>query len=112
MSEPTGQQLVEWQEWLAERPPNVRAVAERLPPWRKYWLTTTGQHARVVSYEEDDAGDVTVSIHVWRDWHPVEWNVFGVDPESLAEGDPPSDRDDTDIVARGIENMWSGEIIE
>ena len=84
----TPEQEREWNEWLDERPPMIRAAAEKFPPWHLYKLTPTGQLARIMSYAEPAAVDakVTVTIHAWYDWHPPGLpglNVFGVDPEDL-----------------------------
>lgn len=32
----TKEQKQEWEQWLSERPENVRKVAERIVPWKKY----------------------------------------------------------------------------
>lgn len=69
------------QAWLETRPPVVRDVAERFPPWHLYRLTTTGQNARIVAYAENG----TVRCDCWHDWAPefTLVNVFGIDPNTL-----------------------------
>lgn len=82
MREPTAEQLAEWQEWLWERPPAVREVAERLPPWKLYRMTDTGQRVRILQYDEhhDDSVTLTVSVDNYFNFVLVERNVFGIDP--------------------------------
>lgn len=90
MTEPTVEQLVQWQDWLAARPERVREVAERLPPWKTYLLSyegeMTGQKCSIMHYDEHDDGSVTLTIHAWRDWNPFDQRkVFGVSPENMHE---------------------------
>ena len=86
MPEPqTPEQIAEWEAWLDERPPRVREVAERLPPWKDYTLTTTGQHCIIKQYDEHDDGHVTLTIVAWQEWFPLLRGVFGIDPETLEE---------------------------
>ena len=64
----------------------VRAVAERLPPWLAYRLTTTGQVCRVLAISEDG----TVRIYAE---HPdlggiSGTGVFGIDPATLVPWNP------------------------
>lgn len=80
---PNEEQLRDWQEWLDQRPPAIKAVAERLPPWEKLVLKTTGQLAQVTAYDEHDDGHVSVKITVWRTWLPLAHGVFGVNPDDL-----------------------------
>ena len=75
-----------WLEWVEDRPPEVRDVVERLPPWHTYRLKTTGQHCRIQSYDEDeDTGVCTLRIWAWYPWMGqfLGRGVFGVDPDSL-----------------------------
>lgn len=85
MPEPTTpEQLSEWQAWLAERPDNVREIAEQYPPWPTYRLKSTGQHCAIRVYDEHDDGRVTVKITAW--YEPMIMpprGVFGVDPHDL-----------------------------
>jgi hypothetical protein len=108
--DPTKEQEQLWAEWLAERPDNIRRVAERFDPWTMYRLTTTGQRARFLGCDtgvtncgetrcstetcrlleghkgdHDPIGRVTVRIHAE---HPTlgeitARGVFGIDPEDL-----------------------------
>ena len=100
--EPDAAKHAAWKAWLAERPPHVRAVAERFNPWTLYKLTTTGQRCSIIGFHEVDvekakqpspsgcgvaAVPVTAYIHAE---HPVlgaisARNVFGIDPDELVE---------------------------
>ena len=41
-----------WQEWLKTRPPKVKKVAEKLDPFQKFKVKTTGQIGRIVGFSE------------------------------------------------------------
>ena len=78
----------EWVDWVASRPPVVRAVAERLNPWTLYRLKPTGQAVIISSFFEDG----TISVAVLAAFNPMsagDFNVFGVDPNDL-EPMPPN----------------------
>lgn len=85
MPEPTtAAEIAEWEQWLAERPPSVRAVAKKYPPWLKYRLKSTGQHCTITLYDEHEDGSVTVRIWAWYEPRIMPARgVFGVDPEDL-----------------------------
>lgn len=85
--EPTAEQLAECAAWLAKRPAAVRAVAERLLPWKVWRLKPTGQHARALSFSEGPDGLVTVTAIVWRPEVPglFDRTVFGLAPEDFEE---------------------------
>ena len=57
---PTAEMLKSWEAWVRTRPPIVREVAERFPPWRLVRLKSTGHRGTIYSYSED--GTVTVII--------------------------------------------------
>ena len=79
----TPEQQAEWDAWLDERPASVREVAERLPPWHTYRLTTTDQLCSIDHYDEHEDGQVTLSIVAWREWMPLPRGVFGINPDDL-----------------------------
>jgi hypothetical protein len=60
--EPTPEQEKMWSDWVAERPDNVRAVAEKLNPWTLYRLKTTGQRVTIASFSEGEDESVTVTM--------------------------------------------------
>lgn len=74
-----------WQKWVAERPPVVRAIAERLRPDMLYQLRTTGQRVTLESINE--GGTITVGVYVQFNpgMLPPNLAVFGVDPNDLEE---------------------------
>lgn len=51
-TQPTSAQVQGWKEWVAERPPAVRVVAERFDPWTLYRLKTTGQRVYILSFSD------------------------------------------------------------
>lgn len=91
---PTKEQLDSWAEWCAERPPHVREVAERFPPWSLWRLDLTnedgapsGRYQRVfpVSFGENPDGSVTLTVAVTMEFNDVAFGrqVFGIHPEDL-----------------------------
>ncbi len=91
---PTDAQKTMLAEWLAERPPNVRAVAERFDPWQVYRLTTTGQAVQFMGCDVGarNCGDTAVDVdrvtaRVYAQ-HPISGpisgvEVFGIDPGEI-----------------------------
>ena len=73
--------LRDWQEWLGQRPPEVRALAERLPPWNLYRMQSTGHRVTMKAYDENG----TVRVVVSPQYNCVVFGreVFGVDPDDL-----------------------------
>lgn len=77
-----------WQEWVEERPAAVREVAERFPPFQPYRLRETGQIVRVVSFDEEESGAVSLTVSISPEDNPSRAMlfaraVFGIKPESL-----------------------------
>lgn len=103
--EPTAEQRAGWEEWVAERPPAVREVAKRFPPWVLYWLHSPGQRVCVVSIMENDDGCL-LKVVVSGDYNFVvtERMVFGVDPATLTECDLPKEGE---IVGVGTPEKFS-----
>lgn len=87
--EPTEEQLALWKEWLAERPEEVRKVAERFDPWTLYRMKSTGQRVTLLAVGEDG----TVRVNVTGEFNLLshERAVFGIDPDDLVECDLPGD---------------------
>lgn len=95
--EPTPEDVEGYQQWLAERPPEVRAVAERFNPWTLYCYKLTGQRVFFLGCDEvrrvgGGPIEVTVRIGVTGQFNLVAFdrNVFGVKPDDLEECDLPS----------------------
>jgi hypothetical protein len=91
LQEPTAEQEAGWKAWVAERPENVRRVAERFDPWSLYQMKGTGQRCTLVSFGEDENGKVTVKVSITGKYNFVTFDrhVFGVDPDDLEPCDPP-----------------------
>lgn len=83
--EPTPEQEAGYREWIASRPDNVRVVAERFEPWCLYRMRATGQRVTVMSFGEDDEGNVSLTVHVLPEFNfvLVPREVFGIDPDDL-----------------------------
>lgn len=69
-------------QWILERPPHVRAVAERLRPG-DCSRNNEGGHYMVVSYEEEKDGTVTVTAQHGADSFLPGVTVFGIHPDAL-----------------------------
>ncbi len=89
--EPTPAELAAFQEWLAQRPPNIRAVAERFDPWSLYRMRPNGERVTVASFSEGDDGRVTLTVGVTGEFNlvPFDKSVFGVSPDNLEPCDLP-----------------------
>jgi hypothetical protein len=90
----TAEQEAVWQAWLAERPPQVRAVVELIQPGIPYRLKETGQKMYVYCYDEHPDGTVTLKMTALHKDNPESINalcfpwtdgitVFGIKPEDL-----------------------------
>jgi hypothetical protein len=83
----------EWINWLAERPSNIRELAERIPPWKKYRnLREPADLCNVyqpVSYSEHEDGTVSVRCEKTNETYPFlvigRCVVFGMKAEDLIE---------------------------
>lgn len=91
--EPTDDERMNWAAWVAGRPDNVRAVAERLSPWKLYLLKSSGHRVTIVSFGEpmDPTNPVTLTVAVTGKYNFVafERQVFGIAPDDLEECDLP-----------------------
>ncbi len=91
--ERTPEHLASWADFLNQRPPRVRAVAERLPPWNLYRMKSTGHRVTVFSFDQPEVGgEVTLTVIVLKRWNPsikVERRVFGIKPDDLEICAPP-----------------------
>lgn len=91
--EPTEQNIIDYQTWVAERPDGIRQIAERFFPWKLY--RDKGHHrVLVIGFAEDPSvpGGVSVKMSVLAQFNEVltfERNVFGVDPDDLVECELP-----------------------
>lgn len=80
-----------WQDWLESRPPEIRAVAEKYPPYLLFKLKSTGRRVTVESYGEKEGGGVSLTVLVTGEFNQViiDTSVFGIDPDDLEECDLP-----------------------
>ena len=76
-----------WKEWVASRPPVIRELCERFPPFNLYRLKGTGQRVTVHSYSEN--GTLTVNITGEYNIVIFDRQVFGIQPDDLEECDLP-----------------------
>lgn len=90
-------------EWLAEQPPEIRALAERLPPDRLYRLSPTGQRVTIAAYSED--GTVIVNITGQYNLCDFSRSVFGIDPANLTECDLPEPGEPLGAILRDPDNV-------
>ena len=89
----TNEQKQEWDKWLSERPENVRKVAERIVPWKKYRdkriADDIGNRYTPMSFEEQKDGSVTVTCRKTNEEFPFfgGYGVFGMPPNALEEAE-------------------------
>lgn len=87
--EPSAEDLATYQAWVESRPPEIRAVAERLDTWTLYRLTTTGQLVQLYSIQEASPPEhpgITLAVTVLRAYNgslTPEFEAFGIDPDDL-----------------------------
>lgn len=87
----TTEQKQEWENWLSERPENIRKVAERIVPWKKYRdiriSEDIGNRYSPRSYEEEADGSVTITCEKSNEEMPIlgGYGVFGMNPDDLVE---------------------------
>lgn len=87
--EPSKKHLRAWQKWLATRPAAIQALSARFQPWGLYRLKTTGQIVCVRSFNED--GTVKVLVVGRYNFFPLDYEVFGIDPDDLEPCDVPDE---------------------
>ena len=87
----TEEQKKEWQNWVNERPENVKKVVLKIVPWKTYRdiriIEDIGNRYRPVSYEEEKDGRVTVTCEKTNEEMPIlgGCEVFGMNPNNLQE---------------------------
>lgn len=83
----------DWEKWLSERPNNVREVAQRIVPWKRYMQKGIDDHIGnryvPISYDEHKDGSITLTCEKVNDVLPPlgGYNVFGMSPNNLTEED-------------------------
>lgn len=95
--EPTDEQKTAWAEFVASRPDNVKAVAERFFPWILYRLKSSGHRVTLCSFGEHEDGTVTLTVNVTGEFNAVmfERSVFGISPDDLEECELPTEDEST-----------------
>ena len=89
----TKEQKQEWDKWLSERPENVRKIAERIVPWKKYRdiriTEDIGNRYSPRSYDEQEDGSVLLTCEKSNEEMPLfgGYGVFGMNPDDLVEAD-------------------------
>ncbi len=78
---PSAKVLREHRKWLAARPPAIRELAERFPPWSLFRLKSTGHRVHVIAYGEN--GTLRVAVTGRFNALAFERQVFGVDPNDM-----------------------------
>ena len=86
----TEEQKRDWNEWLSERPDNVKEVATKIVPWKTYRLKNhedNGTRYAPVKYDEEMDGNVTITCAKFNEMMPIlgGYYVFGLKPEDLIE---------------------------
>lgn len=87
----TLKQKQDWEQWLSERPDNIREVAEKYVPWKKYRdkriTDDIGNRYSPRSYEVQQDGQVTITCEKTNEEMPIlgGCNVFGMPPDALVE---------------------------
>ncbi len=87
----TEEQKKEWENWVNERPENVKKVAMKIVPWKTYKdiriIEDIGNRYKPISYEEQQDGSVTVTCEKTNEEIPIlgGYGVFGMSPDNLQE---------------------------
>jgi len=87
----TTEQKQGWEDWLAERPENVRRVAQEIVPWKSYRMgqieDDINNRYSPISYEEEEDGTVTITCRKTNEDMPFlgNYDVFRIRPEDLIE---------------------------
>ena len=89
--DPSSEQREAWDQWVAERPPEVQKVAGRFNPWTLYRLGSSGHRVQLAAFDEEQDGRITcrVSVDARFNFLTHERVVFGIDPAELTECDLP-----------------------
>ena len=103
----TPEETVKWNQWISEKPPMIRDMAERFPPNRLYRLKGTDQRVTLLSFNEDG----TVSVNVGRRFNLVfdSTNVFGIDINDLEECDLP--KVDCEVFRQKVQKFASSPAV-
>lgn len=88
-SNPTADQLCEFENWLSTRPESVRALAKQLTPFAYYRIKATGQLCSICAYFEDGTVRVQTRTNprstLGMVWGDTIYEVFGYRAEDLEQ---------------------------
>lgn len=107
--DPSPEQQASWDQWVASRPANVRAVAENFDPWSLYRIKATGQRCTLVSFGEADDGSVTLAVAVTGEHNLTMFDrkVFGLNPHDIEPCDPAPPGETVGIVLTDLDAIDS-----
>lgn len=76
-----------WDSWVSTRPPIIKDLCKRFPPYKLYHLKSSGHRVTLHSYSENG----TITVNVSGEYNAVMFDrqVFGIKPEDLEECDMP-----------------------
>ena len=98
--------------WCKKRPPVVRELAERFPPWELFRMKSTGHRCTVAAIAEN--GTVRVDITGEFNQTLFDRSVFGVDPGDLepCELPGPNETPGTVLTQQDVEaNLESLRVV-
>lgn len=84
---PLPEARAEWDAWVASRPPLIRVLARRFPPWSLFRMRDSGHLVHAYSYSED--GTLTVIVGGTFNFVAFPRRVFGIRPDNLEPAELP-----------------------
>jgi hypothetical protein len=110
--EPTPEQLVGYQEWIAGCPAEVRELIRQFDPWTLYRMKSTGHRVTILSFDELEDGSLKLRVNVSSQYNRVihERNVFGVDSADLEPCDLPGPDEPVGIINLPNVHNYDSEI--
>lgn len=101
----TREQKQEWEEWLSERPSQIRELAQKFPPNKLYLLKTSNHRVYPIAYHEDG----TLSVAVTGQYNTIMFDrkVFGIKPDDLEECDLPGENEELGTLLTEEEDIES-----
>jgi len=96
--QPTAENLAAWELWVDSRPPIIKELARRFPPWELFRLKSSGHRVFAYSYAED--GTLTVVVSGKFNAVLLERRVFGIRPDDLEPCELPTPGEPLGSVAK------------
>ena len=80
----------ELEKWANDLPENIKQVALRIAPWKKYKdirESNSGNIYKPISYDEEKDGSITITCEKSNEEMPLfgGYVVFGINPDNLRE---------------------------